>query len=113
MQQLTLDYGELVRVTTTPGATVDEQFARFHAANPHVFANLLKLTRREVQKGRRHWSVKGAYEVLRWNISETTGADYKLNNNFTAIYARLLNAEPGVPDDFYRTRERRQEVPNV
>ena len=92
------------------GDTIGQQFRAFHAANPAVYdwlrANALALKRR----GRERYSMKTLLEVLRWHHDvETDSTDFKLNNNFTAYYARLLMQEEPELDGFFELREIRSE----
>ena len=71
------------------------RFKRFHAANPHVYENLVKLARDFRSKGSNHNRKLGIgmlYEVLRWNYYLTTEGEeeFKLSNDFRAAYARLI-----------------------
>jgi hypothetical protein len=44
--------------------------------------------------GRHKLGIKTLYERARWEIAlATTDADFKLNNNFTAWYSRLIMAQ--------------------
>jgi hypothetical protein len=71
------------------------RFKRFHATNPHVYENLVKLARDFRSKGSNHNRKLGIgmlYEVLRWNYYLTTEGEeeFKLSNDFRAAYARLI-----------------------
>jgi len=75
------------------GATLEEQFAAFHCANPHVYAALRRLALGMVRRGQRKIGVKMLFEVLRWQYAMTTtdsASSFKLNNNYAPFYARLL-----------------------
>lgn len=77
-----------------PGS-VSEQFERFHAENPGVYTTLVRLAREWIgHTGRHKLGIKTLYERARWEIAlATSDPDYKLNNNYTAYYARLLMRE--------------------
>jgi len=82
-------------------------FDDFHRQNPAVYDELVRLTRQLKARGIRRYSIKGVYEVLRFNVKlRTTGDDYKLNNNYTASYARLIMEQEPDLDGFFDTRER-------
>ncbi len=56
-------------------------------------------------RGRRHYGIKGLWEVLRWRWSMQTDAEeYKLRNDFHAYYARLLMLREPVLKDFFEIR---------
>lgn len=85
-----------------------EQFALFHFANPAVYRMIrfmaLDLKRRGFKRG----GMKSIFERLRWEYAlHTSGDDYKLNNNFTSFYARLLEFREPQLKGFFRTRSQR------
>ena len=72
--------------------TIGERFDHFHRDNPHVYAELVKMARRARGRGHQRIGIKMLWEVVRWNLSIETNAsdEWKLNNDFTSHYARLL-----------------------
>lgn len=77
--------------------SLQDDFERFHAANPHVYKELARLARQAVARGRTRVGIGMLWEVLRWYFwLETKGdVEFKLNNNYRSRYARLLmNQEP-------------------
>ena len=110
------DYQNIVRRTTIKTRSATERSREdtgwvFHANNPHVLLELRRLALQLVDAGHRHYSIKGLFEVLRWKTAlKTNGKPYKLNNNLTAFYARLLmETEPRL-DGFFHLRTRRLDV---
>ena len=72
---------------------IEVAFWQFHAANPHVYARLVKLARELVARGHGKIGIGMLFEVLRWHHAMTTVGDadgFKLNNNYRAMYARLI-----------------------
>jgi len=89
-----------------PTNTIEADFAAFHAANPHVYAELVRLARVWVrERGVNHLGIATLYEVARWNITlSTAGEAFKLNNNHRALYARLImDQEPDLAG-LFKTR---------
>lgn len=81
-----------------------QEFEEFHASNPRVYEVLVRLAREWVAAtGRGKLGIKALYERARWEIAvQTNNPDYKLNNNFTAFYARLIMAqEPDLSELFH------------
>jgi len=76
------------------GNTMAERFEQFHSNNPIVYRTLVRLVREWVNRtGRRKLGIKTLYERARWEIALETGdPECRLNNNFTAFYARLIMA---------------------
>ena len=66
-------------------------FKIFHPLNPHVFRTFKELARQMKATGRTRYSGRNISEKMRWDYNlATAGNDFKLNNNFVAIYVRLL-----------------------
>ncbi len=85
--------------------SLEDRFADFHRLNPHVGAEMLRLARARLDRGETFISVKALWEELRVSLSiaedggagplgavqdRTPDAAYKLNNSYTALYARLM-----------------------
>lgn len=82
--------------------SIADQFVAFHAHNPHVYTALRQLALGLAATGRRRGSINQLFEVLRYEYAlRTKGDEYKLNNNYRALYARMLmKNEPGLIDWF-------------
>lgn len=96
-----------------PADPIERAFREFHCDNPKVYHELVRLARRLHIRGRKHYGIKALFEVVRYDLAlETTDAEFKLNNNFTALYARLIMRE--IPDlaGFFETRVRNAERGN-
>ena len=67
-----------------------DQFEVYAAENPKVYPLFEKFTLEAIGSGRMHLGAKMIWERMRWYADvETRGNDgYKLNNNYTAFYAR-------------------------
>ena len=86
--------------------TIYDRFLEFHEANPDVYEQLVVVARQVKRSGRKHWSTKAAFEVLRYTRLDTTGEIWKLNNSFTPLYARLvMDQEPDLTG-FFEVRDR-------
>lgn len=86
--------------------TIEDQFWAFHEANPHIEAKLYDRAMLLKSLGYTQFSMKGLFELLRFDPSiETESDDYKVNNNYTAYYSRLLMEKyPDDLDGFFVTR---------
>lgn len=85
--------------TKTP---IKDAFIEFHKANPEVYDLFERFTFEAIDSGMNKIGAKFIFERIRWEIMiATKGAGYcvatkktlKLNNNFTAWYARLFMAK--------------------
>ena len=71
----------------------EEAFAAFHEENPQVYLWLRDQALHLVRLGhRKRFGIRTLWEALRWQRLRTSCSDgeYKLNNNYTRFYARLL-----------------------
>lgn len=91
-----------------PRMTIRERFDAFDEANPHVKRRLTDMAMELWRRGTKHYGMKALYEVLRYEYTlRTSGDSFKLNNNYTALYARKIMLENPELDGFFSTRKRR------
>lgn len=89
---------------------IERDFWAFHIANPRVYVELRDHALHLRSKGRSHYGIKALFEVVRFHRAlQTTDKckEWKINNNYSALYARLLMANEPELRDFFRTRVRR------
>lgn len=89
--------------------SIQLQFEQFHAANPDVYATLVRLARQYRDRVGKCPGIGMLWEVMRWTVAmETRDATvWKLNNNLRSRYARLIEAqEPDLADCFEKRRLR-------
>lgn len=107
MTQMTLDLSPIAFPDYAPDLTIAERFEQFHAENPHVADTLEALAARWLVNHDRV-GMKALYEVARWESGiQTTGDVWKLNNDFTAYYSRLLIARRPEWSEAFALRELR------
>lgn len=94
-------------------SNLENRFLEFHRQNPHVYI-LFERFAKQTAKVSDHYSSKAVWERMRWHIQfETnevlinpdTGNPIKLNNNFTAYYAREFMRQNPQHEGFFKTRE--------
>lgn len=87
--------------------SIEERFQQFHQANPHIYTAIRQRALFLRRKGFRRWSTKSAFEILRydWAIQTDTTDGFKLNNDFTRPYARLLMQQEPDLAGFFETRD--------
>jgi hypothetical protein len=86
-----------------------EQFSFFHVRNPHVFEALERMAGEMASRGRKRIGVKMLVEVLRYEYYLETSdpnSEFKVSNNYTALYARLLIDTHPEWAELIETRER-------
>ena len=92
----------------------EQGFEAFHLANPHVYKSVVAVSLDLKERGFRKGGMKMVFERLRWLYAiQTVGEDYKLNNNYTAYYARLVMETVPDLDGFFETRLRQGQDPYV
>lgn len=70
---------------------MDAKFWKYHEENPEIFERLVEMTKAAKARGRKHVGMKMMFEVIRWEQSLTAKSDiFKINNNYTSRYARLI-----------------------
>ena len=88
--------------------TIEEAFETFHALNPWVYEHLATYARELKARGREHVGIKMLFEVLRWSFFMSTddpNSTFKLNNNYSSRYARLIMSQEKDLDGIFRARE--------
>ena len=90
---------------------LDQEFATWRRKHPEAWAELVNLCLRWRRMGHARWSVKAAFEVVRWEraVAGLPAPDevWKLNNNLTSRVARALMAEDSALAGMFETRELR------
>jgi len=87
---------------------LDRAFDQYHAANPLVYELFRKFALMAKAAGHSHYSARAIYHRMRWHVDiETRGDEFKLNNNYSSRYARLLIREHPEFDGFFETRKLR------
>lgn len=92
--------------TTTLNA-IEQSFNEFHVKHPEVYNQLVVLAREWRAAGKAKLGIKTLIEKLRWEwhvagFDEASG--YKLNNNYSALYARKIMATEQDLDGLFETR---------
>lgn len=101
---------ELVRPEYEADLSIEERFQLFHSANPWVFAALVRLAKDLRNRGHRRFGVKLLFERLRYEYLVTTTDEHspwRLNNNMTSRYARLIIENVPELADCFEIRELR------
>ena len=84
---------------------LERQFLRFDEFNPHVYEMIVKIASALRERGFKRAGMKMIFERMRWLWAmQTKGEDYKLNNNYTAFYARKVMADNPDLKGLFKTR---------
>lgn len=84
---------------------IKADFEQYHAANPHIYAAFVQFTLYIIGK-RERFGAKAIMERVRWHTLESGDDGFKINNNYTALYARKFMREHPEHAGFFVTRER-------
>lgn len=90
----------------TAGDPTEAAALAYHAEHPEVFELFERFALQIAAAGRRHYGAKSVFERIRWHAAISGGEDFKLNNNFTALYARWFHEQHPELAGFFRTRRR-------
>lgn len=105
-QQLQIFDQEILEPEGVSRMTIDDAFKAFHRLNPHIFLELRDRALRLLRVGHKTYGIKCIIEAVRYDYTiRTRGSEFKINNNYTSRYARLLMDEVPELDGFFRTRE--------
>jgi len=84
---------------------LDTLFIKYHADNPAIFEHFKRFALQLRGRGFRHFGAKAIMERIRWEVALQTGRDgFKINNNYTSRYARLLERKLPMFRGFFRKR---------
>ena len=85
------DIAPLVQPENDPTLTIQQRFEAFNEQNPWVLSALEALIADWLAHGHRRAGIKQMFEVIRYRYGrETTDTSFRLNNNWTSRYARLV-----------------------
>ncbi len=89
---------------------LEAKFWVFHRDNPRVYRAVCRFADEAVRAGRTRLSIYMIFNRIRWyTMIETTGDEFKLNNNLQPFYARLwLRDHPGHVEFFQLRRQKRE-----
>ena len=89
-----------------PPADVAARFKTFHDENPRLAALLRDKALALQAAGVTRYGMRALFEAMRFDHAiQTRGGDFKLNNNYTPHYAKLLMATTPQLAGFFETRE--------
>jgi len=85
------------------------KFEKYHKENPQVFLGFKRLAIKMKRAGHSKYSHVSIIEALRWSIDLKGGKPFKINNDFKALYARLMLHYWKNFDGFFSLRKMKQE----
>jgi len=105
VSQLGLSFDPPVPEPVRP-KTLQERFEQFHREHPEVYRELVRLAREWKSAGHDRIGMKALWERCRWELNVgDPDAEYRLNNDYTSRYARLIQEqEPDIAGMFQTRR---------
>ncbi len=99
----------MAKLHATRFEQLEAQAQAFHRAHPDVWRHFCAFTFELIERGFKHYSAQhGIFARIRWEVDMATpagSATFKINNNFSAWYARWFMAAYPQFDGFFRVRE--------
>jgi len=78
------------------------RFLKFHHDNPAVYKEFKRLAKQWKDSGKNRCSAALLGNVLRWHVSlETTDEEFRINNNWLPLFARMLAFQHSEYLDFF------------
>ena len=89
-----------------------DECQRFHEAHPEVWEEFVELAFIAINRGYESYGAKTIWEVMRWkrDIGGEGLDSFKVNNNYTAYYARRFHRMYPGHDGFFQLREQKSKV---
>lgn len=87
--------------------TLTDKFNQYHRDNPQVYELFKRFTFMAIKRGHNRLSAWMIANRIRWETSiETFSVDeYKISNDYIALYARMFMQDHPEYDGFFKTKE--------
>ena len=79
------------------------KFIKFHRINHFVYSEIVCIARNKKRSGHDHFSMKAIFEILRARVHNRISLD----NDFSALYARVVMAREDDLAGFFEVRMRK------
>lgn len=67
-----------------------DPFKQYHSENPHIFRRFKELSMQMRNTQKKRYGARTIIEVIRWETDLRGNDQFKINNNYNALYARLM-----------------------
>lgn len=84
---------------------VRERFLKYHRDNPHVYDLFKEYARKVREDGLKKFSARGVFDILRWRVAFETKGEFKVGNDVSPYYARMLIHEDPTFAPFFTLRQ--------
>jgi hypothetical protein len=88
-------------------ATLTQRFNQYHNDNPQVYELFKKFTFMAIRRGHNRLSAWMIANRIRWETSIETFSveEYKISNDYIALYARMFMSDHPEYNGFFRIKE--------
>ena len=83
---------------------LDDAFLEYHEQNPGVYQAFKEVAFKIKSTGRKHFGAKCIMEYIRFQTMISGQDEFKINNNYTSRYVRLLEEKYPQFDGFFSKR---------
>ena len=81
-------------------------FEKYHHENPRIYHEIVKMAKALKAAGRKHYGMKGIFETIRYETAIKGKGSFKINNNYTPHYARLVMENNPELKGFFELRKK-------
>lgn len=85
----------------------NKEFLEYHKTNPHLYEAFKQVAFDALNMGFEHYGANGIFEIIRWKRAERGEGEFKINNNYAPLFARLFVNEYPQYSKFFRFRASR------
>lgn len=82
----------------------NKKFLEYHKTNPHLYEAFKQVAFDAMKLGFTNYGANGIFEIIRWKRAERGDGEFKINNNYAPLFARLFANEFPQHADFFRFR---------
>lgn len=84
-----------------------QAFEKFHAANPEVYAHLVRLAREAKALGHQRIGIRLLWEKMRWDLTVAVRRtdEFRLNDHWPPYYSRLIQQQEADLQGVFATRD--------
>jgi len=79
-----------------------QEFNKFDEKHPEFWEMFCMFTQKAFKSGRKKYSARTIYELMRWHTEVDEGSLFKCNNDWVPFYARKWNNATGI--NFFEIR---------
>lgn len=88
---------------------VTTNFEQYDLGHPEIWKQFREITLNLIRLGKKHYGAKAIFEIIRYHrFIEYGVGEFKVNNNFTAYYARKFMRVFPEHNGFFETRKAKE-----